>query len=226
MMKRARSADQLETAINQEIERITAARERIDTYVVRHEANLSGRVLKLGELVQEYNGERLSPIIDFLIEKGLAYYGAGEGLLVRESELEVKTESGLEERWRGSEYNEYTETVPYRRTYLRMRDAFADKGIQITEGTSIREAWTISFRKRFAGYPSRSLPGWLLVALDQDKLPPDPIEVASYRLPDQELARLGLKRSSVSVSRPGGPSASVVCREPEKFHRLRASVRR
>lgn len=211
-MPEMRTLDDLEAAISLEIKSIKTVRRRIDRYVDKNEALLTDKAELLGELIRKYNRTRLDSIIEMLIDKGLAYYAPIEQL-VREQELKIKTVRGVEDVWRGCEYYEYEERRHYERTYLRSEKTRGD-GLLIASGTSVREAWVESFREKFSLWHNESLPGWLLIAIEESQLPREAIgfrTTNSYSETAQPM---------LSVERRGGPFLHTRFRRSQAVNRF------
>lgn len=127
---------------------------------------------QLIDLCARYNQQRLQELIAVLVERGLAFCPRCERL-VRESDFTFYEESGTRVRTR-NQYYDYEE--PYH--YKSYRCGRCNKGIN-GDGTK-REGWTTEFIEMFATKRNHDLPSELLLLLEKDQLPDEPINVNDW----------------------------------------------
>jgi hypothetical protein len=172
-VKRTIDASETLKKIEAQVAKATTGRERLD----RAEQRLAKQIIVIAKLVQQYNCQRLDPIIEQLIAKGLAVWPEGfrELVLVKESELGFVTDSGVREVWRGGEYYSRVENVAYCETEMRRGKG----GSKARKGQTVREWWIKEFHKQFANLRWSDMPAWLLIALEPNTRVPEPISAVA-----------------------------------------------
>jgi hypothetical protein len=198
------------TELAEQIKRLAEARDQAENQLSEH-------ITELGQAVNRYNRERLSGLIEFLVGKGLAYFSTGRWdnnhRLVREADLSITTERGVEKVSVGDEYSDVVEQRAFVRSYLICRGS--REKVYCSTSDTVRNKWMRDFRDRFAKIRTENLPGWLLIALDEGLLPPQPIGLSNsvgLELSEHTGAFVGARLQYADTD------LLVICRRPEHWN--------